>query len=199
MMLNSPLNHVPFAAIDVETTGLHPGRDQIVEIAVQRIEGLQLTDCWSTLVATNLPIPWSAQRIHGINNQMLIGQPSIKQALRQFFDFVGDAVLVEHSLGAFDVLFIEAAYGQTLAHYYVNTCTLSRVIDPLQQRHSLEACCQRYNITNAGAHRAAADAEATARLLLALLYRAWPRYARLVDLLAVARIDRTLGRHRCRL
>lgn len=193
-MLSNPLSHVSFAAVDVETTGLDAAGDHIVEIAAQRIEGLRLTTCWSTLVTTDRNIPWGAQRVHGISNAMLVGQPSIETALKSFLDFVGDAVLVEHSHGAFDVLFIEATLGTRMGCHYVNTCTLSRIVDPLQSHHSLEACCRRHAIVNPKAHRAAADAEATARLLLALLARAGPRYTCLHDLLAVASIDRAVGR-----
>ena len=109
--------------------------------------------------------------------------------------FAGDGVLVEHSHKAFDVLFLEAAYGRSLDAPYVNTCMLSRRLFPHLPRHSLDECCKRFGIVNevrsgSGRHRALGDARATATLLAKLLDLCAPRYPQLQHLVAACAIDR---------
>jgi DNA polymerase III epsilon subunit family exonuclease len=186
----TPLSLVPFVTVDVETTGLDAKRDSIVEIAAVRTVGGVTVDEWSTLVSIDRTIPWDAQRVHGITNEMLVGQPPIGTALAAFVAFLGDGALVEHSWRAFDVLFLEQAYGKRLDVPYLNTCTLSRKLFPFHRKHSLEECCRRHNIANDHAHRALSDARASAQLLTYLLNTCSTRYPRLSDLIAVASIQR---------
>jgi DNA polymerase III epsilon subunit family exonuclease len=186
----TPLSLVPFVTVDVETTGFDPKRDAIVEIAAIRTVDGTTVDEWSTLVSIDRTIPWEAQRVHGISNDMLVGQPQITDALPQFLTFLADGALVEHSWKAFDVLFLEHAHGQKLTVPYVNTCTLSRKLFPFHRKHSLEECCKRHKIVNDRAHRALSDARASAQLLSYLLSACSTRYPRLEDLLAVASIER---------
>jgi DNA polymerase-3 subunit epsilon len=193
--LDLPLSAVTFISVDVETTGLDPYRDAIVEIGAVKIQGLRQVEEFETLVYVDRTIPLTARRIHGISNQMLVGKPRIGEAMGRLLDFAGDGALVEHSHKAFDVLFLEAAHGKPLEGPYVNTCMLSRKLFPHLPRHSLDECCRRFNITNderAGnrRHRALADARATGDLLLKLLELCGPRYPRLRELASVCSVQR---------
>lgn len=188
--LNTPVASVPFVSVDVETTGLDPMRDEIVEIGAVKCIGGRIVDEWSTLVDVGRTIPLAARRVHGITNAMLVGQPQIDTALATFLTFLGDGTLVEHSREAFDVLFLERAHGRRLEAPYVNTCILSRRLFPFHPKHSLAECCRRHNIPNDQAHRALSDARASARLLVALLQICSSRYPRLSDLVAVASVKR---------
>jgi DNA polymerase III epsilon subunit family exonuclease len=194
IQLSTPLPLVPFVAVDVETTGLDPARDAIVEIGAVRVQGGKIVDQFETLVAVDRTIPLAARRIHGIRNDMLVGKPRIAEALPLFMRFAGQGALVEHSFGAFDVAFLEQALGQDLPFPLVNTHTLSRKLFPHMRRHSLEECCKRHGIQNTRAHRALSDATATATLLLCLLELCGTRYPRLQDLLTVASVQRGLQR-----
>ncbi|HZU13772.1 MAG TPA: 3'-5' exonuclease [Chloroflexota bacterium] len=194
-MLTVPLDQVTFVSLDVETTGLDPRRDAIVEIGAVKIVGNRVVDEFDTLVYIDKTIPFEARRIHGINNEMLVGSPRTAEALRLFFDFAGEAALVEHSYKAFDVLFLEQAWGKRIGTPYVNTCMLSRRLFPHMPRHNLDACCRRFGIVNReraerGRHRALADALATGELLLKLLQLCAPRYPRLGDLVNACSIQR---------
>lgn len=192
---DTPLSHVTFVSVDVETTGLDPKRDAIVEIGAVKLRGKLVLDEWDTLVYVDRTIPFDARRVHGIGNEMLIGKPHIGEAMRALLDFVADGVLVEHSHNAFDVLFLEAAHGRPIDAPYVNTCMLSRRLFPHLPRHSLDECCKRFGIVNDervgnGRHRALADARATAALLGKLLDLSGPRYPQLQHLVAACSIDR---------
>lgn len=193
--LSTPLNRASFVSVDVETTGLHPRRDVIVEIAAVRVLDGKIREQFSTLVCIDRTIPYEAQRVHGISNQMLIGHPRISEAMSMFQEFAADGTLVEHSWKSFDAGFLEAAMGRAWEGPYINTCTLSRKLFPFHRSHSLAECCKRHKIANDQAHRALSDARATAQLLLCLLEACSLRYPRLQDLVPVCSIERVHSSH----
>lgn len=188
--LSTPLDQVSFIGVDVETTGLDPKRDAIVEIGAVKVLAGTIVDEFVTLVAVDRAIPLEAQRVNKITAEMLRGAPRITEALPLLWEFAGDGVLVEHSFRAFDVAFLEHANGSTLANPFVNTCTLSRRLFPFLRSHSLEQCCSRFAITNDQKHRALSDARATAELLVKLLELCGTRYPLLQDLVAVSSVQR---------
>lgn len=189
-VLSTPLDQVSFISVDVETTGLDPQRDAIIEIGAVKVRGGRIVDEFDTLVWTNQPIPLEARRVHHISADMLIGAPTIAEALPRLWDFARDGTLVEHSFRAFDVAFLEHAHGSPLTVPYVNTCTLSRRLFPFHRSHSLDKCCTRFAIINAQKHRALSDARATAHLLIKLLDACSTTYPLLQDLVAVASVQR---------
>jgi DNA polymerase III epsilon subunit family exonuclease len=188
--LSTPLEQVFFISIDVETTGLDPRRDAIVEIGAVKVRRGAIVEEFDTLVSIDRAIPSDAQRVHKITSDMLVGAPGIADALPLLWAFVGDGALVEHSFRAFDVAFLEHAKGSPLTVPFVNTCTLSRRLFPFHRSHSLDECCKRFAIANNQKHRALSDARATAHLLVKLLELCGNRYPLLQDLVAVASVQR---------
>lgn len=186
----TPLELVSFVSVDVETTGLDPKRDRIVEIGAVKTRAGKILDEWSTLVTIDITIPYAAARVNQITNDMLVGQPLIEDALAMLHAFTGDGTLVEHSWKAFDLPFLEEAHGGAFSVLAINTCTLSRKLFPFHRKHSLEECCRRHQIANRQQHRALGDARATAELLLAFLPLCVGRYPRLNDLAAIAAVER---------
>jgi DNA polymerase III epsilon subunit family exonuclease len=189
-ILSTSLDQVTFVAVDVETTGLNPRSDQIVEIGAVKVQGGRIVDEFETLVSIDRTIPFAARRVHGISNTMLVGKPSMAEVLPLLLEFADGGALAEHSYSAFDVAFLETAHGSTLEHPYISTCVLSRRLFPHIRRHSLEECCRRFRIVNRQPHRALPDARATADLLVHLLELCGPRYPRLSDLVKAAAVRR---------
>jgi len=188
--LSTPLALVSFVSVDVETTGLDPRGDEIVEIGAVKVRnGVELGE-FDTLVMVDRAIPLAARRVNGISNDMLVGKPRIGEALRRLWEFAGEDVLVEHSHKAFDIAFLEHAQGSPIVVPCINTCTLSRKLFPFMPKHNLAECCRRHGIKNERQHRALGDARATARLLTCMLETCSARYARLEDLVRVASVDR---------
>jgi DNA polymerase III epsilon subunit family exonuclease len=188
--LSIPLDQVSFISVDVETTGLDPQKDAIIEIGAVKVRAGQIVEEFDTLVSIERLIPPDAQRVHHISADMLTGAPAIADALPLLWEFAGDGTLVEHSFRAFDVAFLEHANGSRLTVPYVNTCTLSRRMFPFHRSHSLDKCCTRFAIVNTRQHRALGDARATAQLLIRLLELCRNRYPLLQDLVAVASVER---------
>ena len=188
--LRLPTRLVSFVSVDVETTGLRPERDAIVEIGAVRVREGRLAEEFSTLVYVDRTIPLEAQRVHRITNRMLVGAPRIGEAMGMLLQFAGDDPLVEHSWKAFDIAFLEQALGRRLENPCVNTCTLSRKVFPFHRKHSLEECCRRHGIRQVEQHRALPDARATGQLLVCLLEVCAVRYPRLEDLVRIAGVER---------
>lgn len=167
----STLEPLPFAVIDVETTGLRPRHDRVIEIAVVRCapDGQPISE-WSTLVDPGRdPGP---TRVHGIAANDLLGAPTFTDALAELQGHLEGAVIVAHNL-SFDAAFIAHEFRRSGAepHQGFGLCTLelARRTLPGEEGYSLAACARTLGIAQPLAHRALADTRVTAGVLKALL------------------------------
>ncbi|HEX7950969.1 MAG TPA: polyribonucleotide nucleotidyltransferase [Candidatus Limnocylindrales bacterium] len=152
--------------VDVETTGTDPKMADLVEIAAVKVKGGKITDRWSTLVNPGRPIV--GNQMHGLKDADVKKAPSPADAARQALKFIGDSVIVGHSVG-FDLGFIEAALNDG-THFepgrYLDTLTIAREGYPDLENYKLPTLSAFFGIELAQAHRAGPDAEATANLLI---------------------------------
>ncbi len=153
-----------FVVVDLETTGLDPQIEGILEIAAFRLEGDRVVASWQTLVNPGLgtEISEASRAIHGITAEMVADAPGVPDALRSFLAFLGDAPLVAHN-APFDLGFLNralAAQGApALANHAYDTLEMAREVFPEQRSHKLESLCRLLGHEASGFHRAAADAE----------------------------------------
>jgi DNA polymerase III epsilon subunit family exonuclease len=154
-----------FVVVDVETTGTDPKMADLLEVAAVRVKGGKITDRWSTLVNPGRPI--IGNQMHGITDKDVKGAPTPAEAARKALDFVGDALLVGHSVG-FDIGFLEAALGDGTRieqGRYLDTLVIAREGYPDLENYKLGTLASFFGIELKGNHRALPDAEATATLL----------------------------------
>ena len=98
--------------LDTETTGLSPNRGaSIVEIAIVDDRGRVLID---TLVDPQQPIPWPAQRIHGISDDMVTGMPTLKALMPEIIKIVKNEEIVIYN-ATFDAPFFPGNLKQARA------------------------------------------------------------------------------------
>ena len=171
---------------DLETTGLSPERDAIVEIGALRLRGQGLSGRhweeagrYSALVRPTTaagdprPIPWQAQRVHGISDEMVREAPTIGEVLPAFLDFVGDAAVVAHNI-SFDSGFLRANAARHGLRWAppAELCTvqLSRRTFPPERSHQLGAVAERRGLSFAPGrrHRSLGDVEVTAQAYVRL-------------------------------
>src|SRR6186997_2352896 len=181
-----------YVVVDLETTGLSPGSSSICEIGAVRVRGLELEERFETLVNPRRPLPPPIARLTGIDPRSLRGAPPAQLAVRRFLEFAGDSVLVAHN-ARFDVAFldreVERLTGRRLAAPVVDTVWLARrLLEGRLSRVGLASLAYFFGTTTRPCHRALADSEATAEILLALIGLAQERgaetVAQLVDLSA---------------
>jgi DNA polymerase-3 subunit epsilon/ATP-dependent DNA helicase DinG len=160
-----------YVALDLETTGLDAGRDAIIEVGAVRIEDGRMGDRFSTLINPRRPISLFIQQITGIRNEDVAAAPVLEEVIPELLGFVGADVraVIAHN-AAFDLGFLRAA-GVNFHRPALDTFELAPILLPGMGSYALGELCRVLDIRLDDAHRALADAEATARLFLALLAR----------------------------
>jgi DNA polymerase-3 subunit epsilon len=94
-----------FTAFDLETTGLDPKQDRIVEIGALKFDKRGPVSRFSVLINPGIPMPAEAGRVNNITDEMLRGKPSLDQIFSDFIGFIGDTILIAHN-APFDCGFI---------------------------------------------------------------------------------------------
>jgi DNA polymerase-3 subunit epsilon len=156
-----------FTAFDLETTGLDPKRDRIVEIGAVRFNAGGVIDRYETLIDPGFPMPAEAGRVNGITDAMLAGQPLLCAALPEFLRFAEGAFFVAHN-APFDCGFVNESLlrlyedGYTRAAVLPNRITdtlpLARRLFPGRARYNLQDLAKDLGIKAQAAHRALDDA-----------------------------------------
>jgi len=168
------LRELSYTVFDTETTGLEPSNgDEIIQVGATRIVAAKLRrqDCFEQLVDPQRPIPAAGIPIHGIQPEMVRGQPTIDTVLPAFHAFASDTVLVAHN-AAFDMRFLqlkEERTGTRFSQPVLDTLLLSAVIHPRQESHRLEAIAERLGVEILGRHTALGDAMVTAEVFLKMI------------------------------
>lgn len=168
------LRECTFVVFDTETTGLSPSDgDEIIQIGAIRIVRSRLlyNETFDQLVDPLRSVPESSIAIHGIQPELLKGQPVIEQVLPRFYKFSEDAVLVAHN-AAFDMKFLQLKQARAGVRFHqpvIDTLLLSSIVHPTWGTHSLDEIADRLNVTIVGRHTALGDAIVTAEILIKLL------------------------------
>jgi DNA polymerase-3 subunit epsilon len=169
--MRPPLRGLDVAVVDVETTGLFPRSNRIIEIAVVRTRlgtGEQRT--YSTLVNPNRDV--GPTRIHGIRARDVVGAPRFDEVAGDVFAMLSGAVVVGHNV-AFDKAFLTSEFDrlgdQGSLGLPLCTMRLGRHLDIESDGRSLSAYCEALRIPRVHAHAAEHDAAATTSLLQAFV------------------------------
>ena len=151
-----------YISIDLETTGLEPKHDKIIEIGALRVEKGQVMDSFSTFVNPGRKLEERITELTGIRDEDLTDAPYIQDVLPKLLEFMGDLPLLGHSI-LFDFSFLKkAAVNQKLSfeRSAVDTLKISRKYLTELESRSLDYLCKYYEIPHK-AHRALEDAKAT--------------------------------------
>ncbi|MFI3162847.1 MAG: exonuclease domain-containing protein [Bacillota bacterium] len=154
---------------DLETTGLDPKLDTIIEIGAVEISNGVIVRKFSTLVNPKREITPIITQITGITNGDLVGQPTIEDVLGDFFKFCDGAVLCGHNSKGFDMKFIHeeaSKQGYIFKNEVWDTLEIARILVKGTSNFKLGTLCEHFDIDLTNAHRAYHDAIATAQLLI---------------------------------
>lgn len=160
-------------ALDLETTGLSPLVDRIIEIAAYKVtrEGVSL---YTSLINPEIPIPPHTTDIHNITDEMVASAPKLNEVLEEFRDFLGDLPIVAHN-AKFDLGFVvmglmrsKLKLGKALIYC---SCKFSRSTHKEVVNHKLKTLVQELNIPLINHHRALDDAFASLLIFIKGLER----------------------------
>jgi ATP-dependent DNA helicase DinG len=146
-------------ALDIETTGLDPQKDAIIEIGAVLFNGKRIEDEWSSLINPGRKIPPFITQLTGITDHMVLEAPSIQNIVSDLRQFVGDCSILGHNVG-FDLSFLRRQ-GLFKRNDVRDTYEIASVLLPTAGRYGLGALGQALNIPMIANHRALADARVT--------------------------------------
>lgn len=158
-----------FVAIDIETTGLSPFANELIEVSAIKYEGNRKIDMFSTLIKPKTKIPYHITKITGITNDMVQNAPEVEDVMPKLLEFVGGADIVAHNAD-FDYKFIQnySNYGFS-KNKVIDTVPIGRKLYPELPNHKLGTIARRIGITEDGFHRAEFDCECCAKIYMEYL------------------------------
>lgn len=157
--LNSYMEN--YVVFDLETTGINPEKDAIIEISAVKVKKHEVVGEFSTLVNPGRHIPAGATAVNGITDDMVKNAPGIEAAIKDFLDFIGDHVLVGHNIHTFDLNFIynvvDDCFDKEVKNDYIDTLYMARRCLPELSHHKLTDIAAHFGMATEGAHRALFD------------------------------------------
>ena len=158
-LLKDYVNH--YVVFDLETTGISPESDSIIEISAVKVAGGKETETFSSLINPQPHNTNGATKVNGITDERVADEPELAFVFHEFIKFIGDDILVGHNIHSFDMKFIwraaEEMYGQTISNDYIDTLPMARRCLPQLTHHRLVDISAYYKISTEGAHRALND------------------------------------------
>jgi DNA polymerase III subunit epsilon len=167
---NNKTRITTFVCFDIETTGLNPQKEKIIEIGAQKVVDGKIVGHFSELINPREPLSNVITNLTGISDSMLKDAETEETVINKFLEFASDFILIGHNI-KFDYSFVkEAAKRQKLSfeRFGIDTLEISRKMHRDLESRSLESLCRYYQINNNHAHRAYDDAKATTLLYVNL-------------------------------
>ncbi len=167
MIKNLRLNK-PLAFIDVETTGLSPYKDRIVELSILKMHPDGTEKYHSRRINPGIPIPPNATAIHGITDEDVASEPKFNQYAKGIRDFLEGCDISGFNVIRFDLPFLEAEFARANVKFSRQSRYLidSQVIFHKRDPRDLQAAYQKYcGKDMEHAHSAEEDAKVAAEVL----------------------------------
>lgn len=157
-----------FIVFDLETTGLSPSSDEIIEIGAVKVQNGKIIDTFSEFVHPGREIPSHITELTGISDCMVQDAEEISKILPRFMKFAGNGILVAHN-ASFDMSFLREACRKQkieIQNTVLDTLELSRAMFPELNKHKLNIVAKHLGVSLENHHRACDDAAAAAGILI---------------------------------
>lgn len=182
-----------FVAIDVETTGLRPNQQRVIEIALIRYEQGREVRRFESLIHPQRAIPRFISELTSITDAHVSDAPPFSDIATQVIEFVGDSLIVGHNVG-FDISFINAelkrADQPTLINDRFDTLGIAKRLLHGLRKANLARVAEHLGLSTTKLHRAASDASLTAEVALRLVAEAMQQGVTSLDQLKInARLE----------
>lgn len=158
-----------FVAIDVETTGLSPITNELIEVSAIKYDGNKKIDSFTTLIKPKERIPYYITNITGITNEMVEDSPFVEEIMPGLIEFIGNSPIVAHNAN-FDYKFIQNYSKNAFSkNTIIDTVQIGRKLYPKLPNHKLGTIAKHIGITEDGFHRAEFDCECCAKIYMEYL------------------------------
>lgn len=161
-----------YIAFDIETTGLNPAQDEIIEIGALKVRDGKVKERFMEFACPREAISPVITDLTGITNEMVACSRCSRDVVRDFLDFCEEDILIGHNV-IFDYSFVKVSalsQGQSFEKSGIDTLKIARKVHKDLESKSLGSLCKYYQIENQAAHRAYHDALATAKLYQTLAH-----------------------------
>jgi len=158
-----------YVSLDLETTGLKPEADEIIEIGAVKFQGDQVIDTFSSFVNPRRSLPYRIQLLCDIEQAQLDAAPEFTAMADEIMSFIDGCPIVGHNI-SFDLSFL-AQKGLKPTNAVYDTWEMAIVLLFQQPDYSLASLTRQLGLS-APEHRALTDALATKDLFIALVERA---------------------------
>ena len=155
-----------YVVFDIETTGLDPFKDKIIEIGAIKLKGKEIIDEFSLFINPEIDIPEEITALTNITNDMVKEAKTIEEVLPEFLEFCKNTTVVANN-AKFDVGFINQKarnMGMEYSPSIIDTLHWARILLPDQKRFGLKYIANYFNVILDNHHRAVDDAKATAEI-----------------------------------
>ena len=166
-----------YVVFDVETTGFGPQRGaRVIEIGAVLVENGKMISEFQSFINCGKAVSRQAQKVHGITDRMLFGQPAPEEIFPDFHKYISESTLVAHN-AVFDISFLRYEFsrlGLGMNNGYLCTMKMSRRRFPMLPNHKLETVAKHIlgNLPpEIHRHRALDDAKLTAMIWLETVKR----------------------------
>ena len=157
-----------YVVFDLETTGLSPDKNKIIEIGAVKVVDGAITERFSTFVNPEVPIPYNIEQLTSIKDDMVLDAPKIEEILPEFMKFCEGTVMVAHN-AEFDTGFIRKnceRMGLPFDFTIADTVALARILLPQLNRFKLDTVAKAVGVSLDHHHRAVDDAACTAEIFV---------------------------------
>ncbi len=155
-----PKSFRDFVVLDLETTSGDTRSAGIVEIGAVKVRDGEIVREFVRLLNPEMPITQGAYEVHGISDEDVKAQPTFRELLPEFLEFIGDDLLIAHNGFAFDFPILWRLYreltGELLANRRFDTLQLARRLFP-GHRNSVDGLMERFGIEDVGGRHRALD------------------------------------------
>ncbi|HSP81741.1 MAG TPA: exonuclease domain-containing protein, partial [Myxococcaceae bacterium] len=150
--------------LDLETTGLDPRVDEVIELGALFVANGQVVDRYVHFFAASRPLPLTIRRLTGIDDGMLKGMPRLAEKIPELRERLAGWTVVAHN-ASFEKGFLPDLLGPIRAPV-LDSCELMHYLHPELRSHSLESLMRWAGKGPRTRHRAMTDCEATHAVLL---------------------------------
>ena len=153
-----------YVLVDIETTGLSPINDEIIEIGAIKVKNNLIVDSFNQLIKINRSLSPFITNLTGITDEMLKTGKTPTQVYLDFVQFIEEDIIIGHNIN-FDLGFLsnkcKKYINHDLTNDYIDTLYMARKLVPNSVNYKLGTLAKLFNISYEGAHRGLKDVEIT--------------------------------------